>query len=183
MNEGKILVFFRPISKQQILLSQIDTFQTPNPGKSIYQIPKNEACSILKKVFERKTLKISNKHFPSKRKHAIVNRFPQHLQSTLSVCNTSTDKSTSFYPTVTYNLQLLSPKNTYKSTTFSLPKYQILQPKNLSKLMSVAIQRTQVILHIIFQISVYNFSELFTSRFSHLNVLILRIFFIHCDYS
>lgn len=61
-------------------------------------------------MFESKTLKISNKHCPSKRKHTIVNRFPYHLQSTLSVCNTSTDKSTSFYPIVTYNLQLLSPK-------------------------------------------------------------------------
>ena len=100
------MFFFRPISKQYILLSQIGTI----PGKSIYYIPKNEPCSILKKVFETKTLNISNKHCPSKRKHTIVNRFPYHLQSTLSVCNTSTDKSKSFYPIVTYNLQLLSPK-------------------------------------------------------------------------
>ena len=53
---------------------------------------------------------MSNKHCPSKRKHTIVNRFPYHLQSTHSVCNTSNDKSTSFHPILTYNLQLLSPK-------------------------------------------------------------------------
>ena len=107
-------------------LQEIDTFESNRYlldtkwWKKYLLDTKNEPCSILKKVFERKMLKMSNKHCPSKRKHTIVNRFPYHLQSTLSVCNTSTDKSTSFYPIVTYNLQLLSPKNTYKSITFSL---------------------------------------------------------------
>ena len=63
---------------------------------------------------------MSNKHCLSQRKYTIVNSFSYHLQSTLSVCNTSTDKSTSLHLIVTYNLQRLSPKNTYKSTTFSL---------------------------------------------------------------
>ena len=113
-------------------------------------------------------LKISNKHCPSKRKHTIVNCFPYHLQSTLSVCNTSTDKSTSLHPIVTYNLQLLSPKNTYKSTTFSLPKQQILQPENCSKLMSVAIQRTQEILYIIYSNFCIQFLRTFYLKISYI---------------
>ena len=67
-------------------------------------------AAFFKKVFERKTLQMSNKHCPSRRKHTIDSRFPYHLQSTLSVCNTSTNKSTSLHPIMTYNMQLLSPK-------------------------------------------------------------------------